>query len=194
MKHLTKFVISDTQYLIINPECISPDECEFCANVDIDYVDTEKNVCIRFGYKSFQGFCRFLANYELFSNLIKGEMVLDSTIDGYLGIEWNKYFEGKIKKTEVSKYHCWSNSHKLVRPYFSSWMYNDEKSDIIFEITPFYPWHGQKKSTPGYVTYKEFMKDYKPVLRTIIPKESLKLWIGQAKELIKIYFPEFAEK
>lgn len=47
MKNLTKFKLSNAQYLKINPESISADECKLCANIDIDYIDEEKNTNIR---------------------------------------------------------------------------------------------------------------------------------------------------
>jgi hypothetical protein len=31
------------------------------------------------------------------------------------------------------------------------------------------------------------MKDYKPIIKTVIPKENLKQWLEQGKELKKTY-------
>ncbi len=191
MTDLTKFKISDTQYLKINPECIYADECQVCAQLDIDYVDEEKNIMIRFGNSALSNFGYKIVESKFFQNLMLGKMTIDSKITHDLGFEWNQYFEGLIQDTHIDQYHCWSNSHKKIRPYFSSWMYNDKDGNVIFEITPFYPWHGEKKSSPGFITYKEFMKDYKPVLVTKIPKENLRIWVDQARKLQKIYFPEF---
>ena len=65
---VSKFMISDTQYLKINPECIEDDECKSCADIDIDYVDEEKNICIRFGYENARSFCYFFQNQDAFKN------------------------------------------------------------------------------------------------------------------------------
>jgi hypothetical protein len=188
--NISKFMISEDQYIKIYTECIHEDDCPFCINVDINYIDEKNNICIRFGYDTIASFCSSIAS-EHTQKLLNNQLILDKSIIGDPGIEWNKYFEGLIKNTEIDQFHCWSNSHKKIRPYFSSWMYNDKEGNVVFEITPFYPWHGEKKSSPGFITYKEFMKNYKPVLVTNIPKENLKTWIDQARELQKQYFPEF---
>jgi hypothetical protein len=189
--NLTRFMISDTQYLTINPEDIDKDACEVCAKIDIDYIDEEKNLCIKFENEALSDFCYKITKSGHIQKLIHGKMPIDSSIAGDLGFEWNQYFEGIIKDTEVIKYHFSSNCHKQIRPYYNSWLYNDKDGNVIFEITPFYPWHRKKKSHPDFITYKQFMKDYKPILKTLIPKENLKQWFTQARELEKIYFPQF---
>lgn len=193
MINLTKFIISDTEYLKINPENIDKDECEVCAKIDIDYVDEEKNICLRFGNEALSDFCYTITKSGRVQNLIDGNMNLDKSITDDLGFEWNQFYEGLIKDTDIlEKYHFVSNSHKQIKPYYNSWIYNDEYGNIIFEITPFYPWHNTTKKThPEKISYKKWIKDYKPTIKTIISKKNLKQWIIQVKELEKIYFPQF---
>jgi hypothetical protein len=195
MRDLTTFIISNTKYLKINPECIHDDECKFCANIDIYYVDEEKNINIRFGYEHFPSFCYFIAEYGFIQKLIKNQMVLDKLVIGDPGIEWNKYPKGIRGTKATNEFHFFGNSHKQVPPYFDGWMYNDKDGNVILEITPFYPWHGEKKkSNPDFITYKQFMKDYQPTLKTLIPKENLEQWITQARELKKKHYPELESK
>lgn len=185
-------MISDVQYLRINPECIQNDECEVCARIDIVYVDEEKNISINFGNVPLSDFCYKFTQSGCIQKLINSEAVINNSFINSIGFEWNQFFEGILKDTEVDQYHCWSSCHKQVEPCFNSWLYNDENGNVIFEITPFYPWHGKtKKTNPEKISYKEWIKTYKPILKTMIPKDSLKQWIVQAKELEKIYFPEF---
>jgi hypothetical protein len=192
--NLTKFVISDTQYLIINPECIHPNECEVCAKIDIDYVNEEKNISIRFGYEDWCEFCRQIGQSQRMQDLIQAKMILDEQSAETLGMKWNELCKGVPELRSVDKYHFWSNSHKHIRPYFSAFLYNDEHGNVIFQIAPFYPFlYETKKSHSDFITYKKFMKDYKLVVKTTIPKENLKQWIKQAQELIQIYFPQFAD-
>lgn len=189
---LSKFVISDTQYLKINPECIHDDECQVCAQIDIDYVNEEKNICIKFGNEALSDFCYKITESGFIPKLIDGKVFIDSSITPDLGIECNQFFSGRQKDNLFMKYYFLGNDHKKIRPYYNSWLYNDEKGNIIFEITPFYPWHGEKKKlNPDFITYKQFMKTYKPILKTTISKKNLKQWIKQARALEKIYFPEF---
>ncbi|HSW76594.1 MAG TPA: hypothetical protein VLG50_06090 [Candidatus Saccharimonadales bacterium] len=185
MIDLKKFIISDTEYLKVMPEPIGKDDCEICAKCDIDYVNEEKNIIIRFGYDHTSSFCYTIAESGFIQKIIEGKNTLNPNI-GDLGFEWNQYFQGIIKDTDVDKYLFCTNSHKQIRPYFSSWIYNDKDGNIIFEITPFYPWHAEtKKSHADFITYKQFMKNYKPTLKTIIQKKYITKWIDQAKELKK---------
>ena len=186
----TKFIISDNEYLKINPdECIHEDECQFCARIDIDYIDEKNNTYIKFGYDTISSFCYFIARSERIQKLINGEIILDANIANNPGFEWNEYYEGLINDTDViEKYHFEGNAHKQIRPYYTSWLYNDEQGNIIFEITPFYPWfYVTKKTHPEKIPYKEWIKNYKPAVKTIIPKENIKQWIKQADELARIY-------
>jgi hypothetical protein len=98
---ITKFVISDTKYLKTNPEPVGKNDCEVCAHCDIDHVDEKENISIRFGYEFTSTFCYQIAEYGNIQKLIQGKMQLDDSIAQNLGIEWNKFFEGIIKDTDV---------------------------------------------------------------------------------------------
>ena len=184
-----KFIISDTQYLKISFDSMNKDDCEVCVHCDIDYVDEEKNISVRFGYDTISSFCYFIARSERIQKLLRGENVFDEKIANDLGFEWNQYYEGLMQKTDIiEKYHFEGNTHKQIQPYFESWLYNNKEGNIIFEITPFYPWHNvTKKANPEKISYKKWIKDYKAVVKTIIPKENLKQWITQAEEVAKNY-------
>jgi hypothetical protein len=94
---ISKFIISDTQYLQINPERIQEDECKVCANIDIDYVDEEKNICIRFVYCALSDFCYTIAESVQIRELIIGERIFDKNVTGELGIECNQFFTSRKK-------------------------------------------------------------------------------------------------
>lgn len=187
--NITKYILSSHEYIQINPnECIHEDECQFCANIDIDYIDEKNNIYIRFGYEFADEFYLFLTKSKIFQKLLNGTHTLDSSITTDVGLEWNDLFAGKRGPTKASQYHWVSNDHKHIPPYYSSWFYNDEKGNIIFEITPNYPWHNiTKKTNPEKISYKEWIKDYKPTAKTIIPKENLQQWIKQAHAFGKKY-------
>ncbi|MCL4415095.1 MAG: hypothetical protein M1365_00115 [Actinobacteria bacterium] len=187
------YKISNTEYIKINSQCIDKNECETCAEIDIDYVDEKNNIYIRFGNESARSFYYYMVESGTFQKLINNETVLKNSINNDPGLEWNQYYKGLIKDSYViEKYHFQSNTHKQIRPYFNSWLYNDENGNIIFEITPFYPWHNvTQKTHPEKISYKQWIKNYKPVVKTIIPKENLKQWIKQADEFGKKYKVKF---
>ena len=132
---ITTYKISDNQYLKIHPELINKDDCEVCAHCDIDYIDEEKNISIRFGYDTISSFCYSIARSERMQKLLHSGIVLDDNIANDPGFEWNQYYEGLIKDTDIiEKYHFEGNAHKQIMPYYNSWLYNDEKGNIFFEI------------------------------------------------------------
>lgn len=186
-----KYKISDTEYLKVEPQSLHEDDCSTCIMGDFDYIDATKNICIRFGYGFIDSFsCKFTEG-KYIQNLINDKQRIDKSISFDLGFECNQFFSGRQKDNLFMKYYFLGNDHKKIRPYYNSWMYNDEDGNIIFEITPFYPYlYETKKTHSDFITYKQFMKDYKPTLKTIIPKENLKKWVVQAKKLKKKYYPE----
>ena len=186
MTDLRKFIISNTQYIKIIPDQFTKNDCEVCNKSKIKYIDEEKNININIDYMESSTFCYFIGESGIIQDLIDGKLILNKKITPDLGFEWNESFHDSKKPTQGSKYHAFSNSHLKIKPYLSCWLYNDKDGNVIFEITPFYPWHGEnKKSNPDFITYKQFMKNYKPVLKTTIPKENLKQWITQALKLKK---------
>lgn len=179
-----KFMISDKQYIQVTSDAIFEKGCCLaCIECDLDYVDEEKGQLIRFGYEQVNYIYGGFGRMDFVKNLIENKMILDKKITPDLGFEWNQFYQGLIKDTDIlEKYHFVSNAHKQIRPYYNSWFYNDEDGNIVFEITPFYPFHYEtKKSHPDFITYKQFMKSYKPIVKIIIPKERFIEWNEQAK-------------
>lgn len=186
-----KFKISDWEYIKINNKSIENDVCEQCVLTDIDYVDELKNIKIRFGSNDVESIYNVIGNSSQFKRLMRGENILDVSTIADLGFTYNECYNKGISFESFFDYYFEGNAHNPTPPYFDSWLYNDKDGNIIFEITPFYPWHGKtKKTNPEKVSYKEWIKDYKPTLKTMIPKENLKQWIEQAKELKKTLLHE----
>ncbi len=72
-----------------------------------------------------------------------------------------------------------------------TWLYLDWNDNIIFEVTPSYPWtFGRKPKTKKekaeYITYEEFVKSYKPLVKIELSKEIAQQWLKQANEMITI--------
>ena len=66
---------------------------------------------------------------------------------------------------------------------YTSWFYNDKNGNIVFEISPFYPWFNVEnpQNNVGFVTYEAFMKNYKVVIHKMISKKIFLQWLQQAK-------------
>ncbi|MBP9764817.1 hypothetical protein KBD08_00590 [Candidatus Babeliales bacterium] len=178
-----KFQITDKQYIQVIPEPIPEGYCEVCARSDVDYVDEELGLTIKFGQTEADMFYGGFGTTDYVEDLINNKKYFDQDVTPDLGFEWNQFFQGLIKDTDVlENYHFVGNDHTEKRPYFNSWFYNDKDGNIIFEITPFYPWHyATKKQCPDKIPYKEWIKNYQVIVRKVIPKETLIAWDKQAK-------------
>lgn len=187
---ITKFIISDNQYLKFHfeqLEKLSPNVCIPCYKIEVDYVNDKQNIDISFGYTEVSHVCYFFTKSSLISQLLNNKMNLSNDKIDNLGLEINQYFEGVSESDVCFNYLFLSNSHKRVRPYYNSWLYNDEIGNIVFEITPFYPWHDPAEAdNPNFLSYETWIKDYKPIVKTTIPFHSLKQWIYQIKKWCKI--------
>ena len=79
-----------------------------------------------------------------------------------------------------SDYHVWS-AYTTTKPMVATWLYNDEQGNIIFEVTPLYRWSffPDEPEDPDFVTYEEFMQNYKPLWNRVIPRDIAIIWLEQ---------------
>lgn len=183
---ITKFLISNEQYIKVHFEQLKKvysTVCISCFQVDVDYIDEKNNYHIRFGYDAVQNICYFIRQSSQIQSLLREQSKLSNKIAD-LGFELNQFTAGKQAYNEDFKYLWLSNDHKQVPPYYNSWMYNDKKGNIIFEITPFYPWFDEsEKKYSKKIPYEEWIKNYKSIVKVIIPLQRLEEWMLQAKKM-----------
>ncbi len=178
-----KFMLADKQYIYILPKDMEKDYCAVCIECDIFYVDENEGLKIKFGnteVDSFYGIFGFKGSEEL----LKNKLFFDVNVRKDPGFEYNQYCQDIIKKSDVvDKYFFCSNSHKDDDLLYTSWFYNDKNGNIIFEISPFYPWFNVEnpQNNVGFVTYEAFMKNYKVVIHKMISKKIFLQWLQQAK-------------
>ena len=73
-----------------------------------------------------------------------------------------------------------------------TWIYKNGKS-YIFEVTPVYPWHSDDPSEGEEVeSYEDFMKRYKPVLKTTLSVTCVNDLIRLSKRLLRYYYADCA--
>lgn len=129
---------------------------------------------------------------------VLNELKLHSSIKKSIGYYWNQelneehpniyLIQGKEYKYWVGrKYLLWTTDSNKKYECFATWLYNDVKGSIIFEVTPDYP-EGfvDKDSATEVKAYQDWMeKSYKPFYTRIIPKEAAEQWLKQCKLLLK---------
>ena len=185
-KMQTQFFLNKDEYLEIRTDDQLPMKQVYnCYHIEIWFVGKEG--AIRFGWDSSHQFCYGL---QLMIGLaLQGKLVVRETKEN-LGISLNNFFYNLPDSVPWEKYHLFSNSHQGIRPYYSSWLYNDSDGNIIFEITPSYLWNDEDKKErkkPDFIEYAEFMKNYKPIVMRVVDKKYLQAWIEPLKELEALF-------
>ena len=74
-------------------------------------------------------------------------------------------------------YLVWEGSSNEQR--VAIWLYNNSNGEITLHITEKY---GDKLKDKG-ISYKQFMKNYKPILTEVIPHQVIRKWLAQCEYL-----------
>lgn len=68
----------------------------------------------------------------------------------------------------------------------SSWLYNDEQGNIIFEVTSVYPGRFGDSEKQNYaISYEKWLKNYMPQLITAIDRNIAQQWLEKVNHLSK---------
>lgn len=184
--NIHNFMISEHEYFQIQTEDLPLQFVYSCYDLNIIFISKEKTIA--FGYEDAGSFCFSLQ--QIIPKLLNNQLAIPTILQNKLGIMCNEYFMSLATDNSCMNYLLFSNSHRQERPYYSSWLYNDMRGNIIFEITPQYPWNDEDENDrnhPDFISYAEFIKNYQPtIIRTIDPKY-LQQWLNQVNILLPIF-------
>lgn len=135
--------------------------------------------------------------FEDLSNLLKkcltGDHYLQQNSQN-IGFSYNEYKEDSRRDETIKKdwepfyNHLFTTTNFSASIECASWLYNNEKGEIVFEITPLYKWHNRDPySIEHYYSYEEFKKDYTPIAQIIISKQDAEQLLIQAEAFMKIF-------
>ncbi|MBP9765345.1 hypothetical protein KBD08_03335 [Candidatus Babeliales bacterium] len=185
-QNIDRFYISDTEWIAIQTRDLPLNFVYSCYDLDIVF-HTANNQFI-FGASDAGSFCSTI-QYTI-PKLLNSQLILPSRLQNNLGISNNNYCMALTEDYTCLDYHFFGNSHIQQKPYFDSFLYNDEQGNIIFEITPQYPWNDKNEEDinhPDFISYSQFLKNYHPtIIRTIDPKY-LHQWIEQTHILEPLF-------
>ncbi|AXK60695.1 hypothetical protein [Candidatus Chromulinivorax destructor] len=200
MKELI-FSLSTSEYIkIISGHGHDIDKISLCCDmIKLYFVYDDYQICI--GQESvseiFEPFIICL------KKAIEGKLQLHESISQNLGLMQNRYYQDK---TGFFKVPASNNSSSYwvgldyqicttfgdANPLVSAWMYNDNYNNIIFEFTKDYPWHflalDDKPSESEFIPFDEFIKDFKPLVRRIIPHCIALEWLNQALKFHRSFY------
>jgi len=133
---------------------------------------------------------------DVLKRVLKNELLFHESITKDIGYFYNEYscnepLHDREKFVEVNangrsfwvgyEYYLWSSC--LRDSSCATWIYNDVDGDIVFEVTPLYVACDPQEQ--NYVSYEEWIKNYKPFLIKKISKEVVQQWLDQANFIVE---------
>ncbi len=136
---------------------------------------------------------------QVFNTLLKralnGQKEIHSSINKDIGYLWNRDLWGKsnrlVYKTWPEGHKYWIGIEYLLWSYKkrTSWLY-EKNNQLFLEVTPTYQWPSipikEAKKQPRFVSYREFMKNYKPYAIIPLERTTAQEWLKQTEQLIKL--------
>lgn len=127
----------------------------------------------------------------LLTKALHNKLQLHESIQQDIGYLWNELLQDRLKllaRVNQEGGNRWIGTCYLLWEIkgLDTWLYNkDEK--IFMELAPVYKWHFDDPETgEDYITYDEFIKDYKPYLIVEIDKKVAQQWLAKTEELMQI--------
>jgi hypothetical protein len=145
---------------------------DFCMELKIEII--HEIVCILEGSlkKALNG------QLSLPNGVRKGEV--GYALNHMLYITFNS---DEAKKDRISPFWIWSGPNCV-----QTLMYN-VKDVIYLELAPIYPWISIEQKKPdhmAYVSFHEFMKNYKPLFVEVIPRDVAIRWHKQTEHILDV--------
>jgi hypothetical protein len=141
--------------------------------------------------------------YDALFNALNNNRQLHSSINQDIGYLANLYYkhEEKVFDEDIEipkigaleydyeegydswvgfRYHLWSHDNIM------TWLYNNKNGDIIFEITPKYPYFFLEDKTSIQISYEVWIKSYEPLFVHAVNKNVAKKWLNQVDDVIAL--------
>ena len=182
MKNLARIHIKNNEYIDILSENIEEENYFFDVITIYYFLKGDKIVLFQDflgeGIKSF---------YNITSEILSNSLEISQRYITYgIGYEWNKSCDliANDKNDDtigiLSKYSLWSTVNKYG---YNTWMYIFQEK-IYFEISKNYKWHFEEpEEGETFITFKEFMKEYKSFVIVEVKKEMVKEWNESCKRI-----------
>ncbi|MBA3537478.1 MAG: hypothetical protein H0T84_12880 [Tatlockia sp.] len=126
----------------------------------------------------------------LLNQAIKQKLQVHPSIVKNLGYLANEYFNEspneKLVLTENNQTWIGMNYSLWSPREVGTWIYNRD-AEIFLEVTPLYRWHfSDPEEGENFITYEEFLKNYKLYLLFKLSKEVALEWLNKTEELLSI--------
>ncbi|MBI2352853.1 hypothetical protein HYV11_01250 [Candidatus Dependentiae bacterium] len=194
-----KFILDEQKSLCLVSDNLPMQEVYTCYHLKMYWCNDKNRLLI--GQDSSG---EFVYQFErLLPLALKHQLKLDASIKKSFGFYWNEIFADRrsfvnlaYRYTDDNKTLNWigtkyilSETLDSVSPSITTWLYNNEDGDIILEVTEMFTWSEQEvASSEEMDRYFEFLKNFKPILKQVIPKKVAEQWLRKAKKWYKIFY------
>lgn len=174
------FNINEQEYFVIEIPHKSIDQLQSCEQLTGMYHTRDGRILpILNQYSCIEGELDDLI--EKLTCALDNKLEIDKAKFPNIGYQWNEdlYFASKGENFwPGAEYLCFSTANNI-----ETFIYT-ENSIIYLEIIPTYPWlFGRAPKDLKKVSFKQFLKDYKPYARTTITRETAEKWLVTAQNL-----------
>ena len=195
MKELILKLSENELIEILTVDRINFNKIDFSYGEIQAYFVNNKEVPLCIGEETASSF--FISFINNLKKAIDNELPLHESLTRNLGVLYNEYhqdqpgffmvssLDGLSRYWVGANYIVWS-TYNTTKPMLTSWLYNDNEGNIIFEVTKNYKWSTcpDDPEDPDFMSYGDFMKDYKPLIHRTIPRDIAVKWL---KDVMKIH-------
>ena len=129
---------------------------------------------------------------KLLKKSLHNNLQLNPSINHDIGYLWNEWINNNhtslLYITDKNNETSWvGQQYQLSSDDYLSWIYNDEKQNIIFELTPAYPLGCiDQENEQEIKNYRKWIQSYTPLFKDIIPYHIAQEWIIQTEQILDI--------
>ena len=196
---MKKLILKLSEFInikIVPSDDIDLEQMYFCTDVKVFFQD--ENLLLIGEEWAGEIFEQFFSHLK---KAINNELQLHESLHQNLGFIYNDFFDNIPDSMMVSSldnvskhwviydYKMWATTKDLSLRV-ATWLYNDDKGNIILEVTKTYPWfyaQDEDIEDPDFVYYEDFIKDYKSIIYCIIPRDKAIEWLNEAEEWLSVF-------
>lgn len=198
-----KFILNSKEFIFLECDDVPIQEISYAYILNVIWSDNNKKTNIGRAYS-------FDIADELIQSLsaaLRNELFFDEQLYLDLGLLWDMCNNPEEAQSVVVKYAVEQGlradlsdekymAHLLFSayPHKKTFMYNNQLGEIILLVAPQFVWPDDPKDADYWDTsestlkqYLDFLKNYKPFLKIVVPSNVARQWLLQAEKLGELF-------
>lgn len=130
---------------------------------------------------------------HMLKQALQNKLQVNSSITKDLGYVWNYVCKQKLYGLVFDENDNWvgeSNllwcSNRQTLHSGSAWLFNARDGNIVFEITPHYPFLNRNaKKNEQFISFESWIKRYKPHIVQVVSQKTVRTWLQQIDDVLQ---------